>query len=159
MYFSRKRLLMPSASTTRSASEKRASSSKSVFEQQDDAEFARPLLKDQSSVRREQPQNPLPPDPVHRAAKMHGDIVPIGEFFGDAAIARGIVFFEIVQRGVGEHHAEPEGVVGAVALVDRDLGLRPLLLKQDRGIEAGGSATDDRDFHQSLRRRGLLRLF
>src|SRR5205807_6073220 len=77
----------------------------------------------------------------------HGNIVPIGEFLGDAAIARRIVLFEIVQRGVGEHHAEAEGVVGAVALIDRDLGLRPLLSQQDRGIETGRSAADDRNLH------------
>ena len=82
---------------------------------------------------------------------MHRDIVPIGEFLGDAAIAGRIVLFEIVQRGVGEHHPEAEGVVGTVALVDRDLGLRPLLPEQDRGVQAGRPATDDRDLHESLR--------
>src|SRR5713226_934704 len=78
---------------------------------------------------------------------MHGDIIPISEFLGDTAVAWGIVFFEIVQRGVGEHHAEAESVVGAVALVDRDLGVRPLLSKQDRRIETGRSSPDDRDLH------------
>jgi hypothetical protein len=31
---------------------------------------------------------------------MYGDVVPIGEFLGDAAVARRIVFLEIVQRRV-----------------------------------------------------------
>src|SRR5438309_5609120 len=90
---------------------------------------------------------------MHRAAEMHGDIIPIGELLRDAAIARRIVFFEIVERRVGKHHAEAERVVGAVALIDRDLGLRPLLPKQDRGVKTGRSATDDRDLHKGLQRQ------
>ena len=124
----------------------------SASNMQDDAEFARPLLQDQEQLAPRAAAKAVAADPMHRAAEMHGDIVPIGEFLGDAAIARQIVFLEIVERGVGEHHAETEGVVGAVALVDRDLGLRPLFLQQDRSIETRRSATDDRDFHGSLRR-------
>src|SRR5438105_15879316 len=90
---------------------------------------------------------------MHRAAEMHGDIIPIGEFLRDAAIARRIVFLEVVERCVGKHHAEAERVVGAVALIDGDLGSRPLLLEQDRGVKTGGSATDDRDLHKGLRRK------
>ena len=129
------------------------------LEQQDDAEFARPLLQDQKQRAARAAAEAVAADPVHRAAKVNGDIVPVGELLGDAAIARGIVFFEIVESGVGEHHAEAEGVVGAVALIDRDLGLRPLLLEQDRRIETGRSATDNRDLHKSLRRRGTVGLF
>ena len=105
------------------------------LEHQRDAKLARPLLQDQEQHPARAAAETVAADPVHRAAEVHGDIVPIGEFLGDAAIARGVVFLEIVERGVGEHHAEAEGVVGAVALVDRDLGLRPLLLQQDRRIE------------------------
>ena len=90
---------------------------------------------------------------MNRAAEMHRDIVPIGEFLGDAAIARRIVFLEIVERGVGKHHAEAERIVGAVALIDRDVGLRPLLLEQDRGVETGRSAADDRDLHEASARK------
>ena len=119
----------------------------SVSNMQGDAEFARPLLQDQEQRAARAAAEAVAADPVHRAAEVHGDIVPIGEFLGDAAIARRIVFFEIVERGVGKHHAEAEGVVGAVALIDRDLGLRPLLFEQDRGIETGRSSADDRDLH------------
>jgi hypothetical protein len=77
---------------------------------------------------------------------MHGDVVPKANL-GNAAVARRIVFLEIVERGVGEHHAEAEGVVGAVALIDRDLGLRPLLFQEDRGVKTGRSAADNRDRH------------
>ena len=105
------------------------------LELQGNAEFARPLLQDHQQRAARAAAKAVAADPMHRAAEVHGDIVPIGEFLGDAAIARRIVFLEIVQGGVGEHHAEAEGVVGAVALIDRDLGLRPLLLQQDRRIE------------------------
>ena len=73
-------------------------------------------------MRREQPQKPLPPTRWHGAAEVHGDVVPVGEFVGDAAIARRVVALEVVQGLVGKHHAEAESVVGAVALVDGDLG-------------------------------------
>ena len=123
------------------------------LEQQGDAELARPLLQDQQQRPARAAAETVAADPVHRAAEVHGDVVPIGEFLGDAAIARGIVFLEIIQGGIGEHHAEAEGVVGTVALVDRDVGLRPLLFQQDRRIETGRSTTDDRDLHEGLRRR------
>ena len=126
------------------------------LEQQSDAEFARPLLQDQQQPATRAATEAVAADPMHRAPKMHGDIIPIGELLGDAAIARRIVFLEIVEGRVGKHHAETEGVVGTVALIDRDLGLRALLLEQDRGIETGRSATDDRDLHVSLRRSGTM---
>src|SRR5690349_11667293 len=90
---------------------------------------------------------------------MHGDIVPVGEFLGDAAVARRIVLLEIVEGGVGKNDAETEGVVGAIALIDRDDGLRTLLLQQDRGVKAGRSAADDRNLHERLRNRQLSRYF
>ena len=111
------------------------------------AELARPLLQDHQQHAARAAAKAVAADPMHRAAEMHGDIVPIGEFLGDAAIARRIVFFEIVQRRVGKHHAEAEGIVGAVALIDRDIGLRPLFLEQDRRIEPSRSTADDRDLH------------
>src|SRR4029077_7336960 len=92
-------------------------------------------------------------DAVGGAAEVDGDVVPVGEFLGDAAVARRIVFFEIVERRIREHHAEAERVVGSVALIPRDLGLRPLLFQEDRGIETGRSAADYRHLHQRLRSR------
>jgi DNA repair protein RecN (Recombination protein N) len=47
----------------------------------------------------------------------------------------------------GEHDAETEGVIGAIALVDDDLPLGPILLGQEREIEARRSAADNRDPH------------
>ena len=121
------------------------------LEHQGHAEFARALLQDQEQLAARAAAEAIAADPMHRAAEMHRDIIPIGEFLGNAAIARRIVLFEIVQRGVGKYHAEAEGVVGAVALIDRDLGLRPLLPEQDRGVQTGRPAADDRDLHESLR--------
>ncbi len=122
------------------------------LEQQGDAKFARPLLQDQEQPAPRAAAETVAADPVHRIAEVHGDVIPIGELLGDTAIARRIVSFKIVQRGVGKHHAEAKGIVDAVAFVNRDLGLRPLLFKQDRGIEARRSTTDDRDLHEGLRR-------
>ena len=125
------------------------------LEQEMDAELARPVLQDQQQRAPRAAAKAVAADPMHRSLEVDGDVVPIGEFVGDAPVARRIVFFEIVEGGVGEHHAEAKGVVGAVALVDRDLGLRALLLEEDRRIQAGGSATDDRDLHGASR-SGLI---
>ncbi len=49
------------------------------LEQQGDAELARPLLQDQEQRAARAAAETVAADPVHRAAEMHGDIVPIGE--------------------------------------------------------------------------------
>src|SRR6185437_2261196 len=121
------------------------------LELQVDAEIARPFLEDQKKLAPRAAAKAVAGDTVHSAAEMHGDIVPVSELLGDAAVARRIVFLEIVEGGVGKHHAEAERVVGTVALIDRDLGLWPLLFQQNRGVKAGWSAADDRDFHEGLR--------
>ena len=99
------------------------------FEMEVDTELARSLLQDQQQFLPRAAAKAVTPDPMHRAAKMHGDIIPIGELLGDAAVARKVVLFEIVERGVREHHAEAERVVGAVALIDGDIGAWALLLE------------------------------
>ena len=114
-----------------------------------DAEFARPRLQDQQQRAPGAPAKTIAADPMNRSLEMNGNVVPIGELFGDTPVARRIVFFEIVERRIREHHAEAKRVVGAVALIHRDLSLRALLLEQDRRIQAGGSATDDRDLHET----------
>src|ERR1700722_14267866 len=88
---------------------------------------------------------------MHGATEMHGDIVPIGELLRNSTIARRIVFLEIVEGRVGEDDPKAERIVGAVALIDGDFGIGPLLAKQDRSIEPSRSATDDRDLHKGLR--------
>ena len=123
------------------------------FELERYAEFAGALLQDQEQHAPRTAAKAVAADAMDGAAEVHGDVVPIGEFLGDAAVARRIVLLEIVERGIREHHAEAEGVVGAVALIYRDLGLRPLLFQEDRGIETGRSAADYRHLHQRLRSR------
>src|ERR1700759_1232078 len=114
------------------------------------AEFARPLLKDQKQLATRATAETVTSDPVHRAAKMDGYVVPIGEFLGDTPIAGRVVFLKIVQRRIGKHNAEAERVVGGVALIARNLGLRPLLAQKNRRVQTSRSTTDNRDLHQSL---------
>src|SRR6185437_3465133 len=52
---------------------------------------------------------------------------------------------DAAQGLVGEHHAEPERVVGRVALPDGDLVLRAELAGQRREVQAAGTAANDRD--------------
>ena len=61
------------------------------------------------------------------------------------AVGGGIGIGNAGHRGVGEHDAEPERVVGAVALDDPDLVPRVGLLHQQREIERTGTAADADD--------------
>src|SRR6185436_6192878 len=83
----------------------------------------------------------------HLALVDHVDVAPVGEAPADALVGDEVVGLERIERLVGEHHAEAEGVVGAVALVDRDLPARPGLLREQREVQAAGSSSDDADFH------------
>ena len=83
----------------------------------------------------------------HLALVDHVDVAPVGEAAADALVGDGVVGLEGVERLVGEHHAEAEGVVRAVALVDRDVPARPGLLRQQREVQAAGSSSDDADLH------------
>ena len=85
------------------------------------------------------------------AAEMDLDVVPVGEVADDRAVALAVVGLERLQRLVGEHHAEAEGVVRPVALEHGDARLRPGLLHQDREVEPGRAAADDVDLHARLR--------
>ena len=91
-------------------------------------------------------------DAVGGAAEMDLDVVPIGKVADDGAIALAVIALERVERLVGEHHAEAEGIVGPVALEHGDARLRPCLLHQDREIEAGRAAADHVNFHARLHR-------
>src|SRR5581483_7948592 len=124
------------------------------FELQPNTELARPLLQDQQELPSRAAAKAVAADAVHRPAEMHGDVIPISEFLGDTAIARRVIFFEIIEGRIGKYHAEAEGVVSTIALIDRDLGLRPLLFQQDRGVKAGRAAANDRDLHARLRAVG-----
>jgi S-adenosylmethionine synthetase len=85
------------------------------FEQQMDAEFAGAVLQDQHQ---------------QRAARTAAEAV--------AAVGR----LEGVERLVGEDHAEAKRVIGLVALVQRDIPMRPGLLGQDGEEQARRPAAD-----------------
>src|SRR5262249_52214687 len=84
------------------------------------------------------------------AAEMDLDVIPVGEMADDGAVAFAIVALEGVERLVGEHDAEAEGIVGAIALEHDDPRLWPFALHQDREIEAGRPTADDLNFHARL---------
>src|SRR6185295_2848583 len=74
-------------------------------------------------------------------------VAPVGEAAPDAFVGDGVVSLEGIERLVGEHHAEAEGVVRAVALVYRHLPARPGLLRQQREVQTSRPAADHADFH------------
>ena len=57
----------------------------------------------------------------HRAAVMHGDVVPVDEGIADRSGTLDIVSVKVRQRVLGQHDAPAEGIVGLVALDDDDL--------------------------------------
>src|SRR3989441_5888518 len=85
------------------------------------------------------------------------DVAPVGEAAADRFVRRRVVVAERAQGLVGEHHAEAEGIVGAVALVDRDLPARPSLLREQREVQPARSAADNADLHRLAVSRVLPR--
>src|SRR5580704_15392212 len=80
------------------------------------------------------------------------DIVPIREIGGDSVVTLAVVGREGIEGFIGENHAEPEGVVAAIALEHDEARVRPGFLHQNREIEAGRPAADDVNLHAHLRR-------
>ena len=75
--------------------------------------------------------------------EMDRDVVPIGEILQDRGMADRIVAPEDIEGLVGEDDAEAERVVGAIALIQRDIALGAGLFQQDREIEAGRPAAEN----------------
>jgi hypothetical protein len=94
------------------------------FEVQPHPERPGALLHQQQKLPARAAAESVAADALDVALAMDLDVVPIGEGGGELGVALLVVGLEGVERLVGEHHAEAEGVVGAVALVDVDLGLR-----------------------------------
>ncbi len=69
------------------------------------------------------------------------DVGPVAHLPGDGAERRGVGGPQVVERFVGEDHAETERVVGAVALVDGYFG-EIALLEQDGGQQPSRTAAD-----------------
>src|SRR5262249_49791199 len=76
------------------------------------------------------------------------DVAPVGETSADHLVRGDVVRLEGVERLVGKDHAEAEGVVRAVPLVDRDVPARPGFLRKQREVEAARPAADHRDLHE-----------
>jgi hypothetical protein len=111
------------------------------------AQFRRAVPEDQEQGPARAAAEAVSADPVHRVLEVDRNVVPIGEFAGDPLVARKVVLLEVVEGRVREDDTEAEGVVGPVALVDRDVRVRPLLLQQDREIKPRWAAADDRRLH------------
>jgi hypothetical protein len=75
------------------------------------------------------------------------DRIPVHAVLGQGRAQHRVGVVDAGQGRVGEDHAEAEGVVGAVALEDRDLAARIGGTGQGRGEEPSGTATDHRDAH------------
>ncbi|MXZ14412.1 MAG: hypothetical protein F4Y76_02715 [Acidimicrobiales bacterium] len=86
---------------------------------------------------------PSPVADVHRA--------PVTELRLDRSDRIGIGLGEVGERLVGEHHAEPERVAAAVALVHGDVVVRVLLGHQDAEEQARRTAPDAGDLHRGIR--------
>ena len=150
---SRMRELMPSATTTRSASADRRIERRDFRLVLDlHAERARAPAQNLQQRPARAAAEAVAADAVGGAAEMDLDVVPVGKVPDDGAIALAVIALERVERLVGEHHAEAEGIVGPVALEHGDARLRPCLLHQDREIEPGRAAADHVNFHARLHR-------
>ena len=93
----------------------------------------------------------MPGRPHDGAAVVDLDVLPARGRRGHRLVGLGIGLADVLQGLVGEHHAEAEGVLEPVPLVDGDLVARVVALEQDGEIEAGGPRADDRDFHRGGR--------
>src|SRR5712692_4745577 len=111
------------------------------------AEIARAVLQDVEQRHARAAAEAVATRSHHLPLVDHVDVAPVGEAPADALVGDQIVGLERVERLVGEHHAEAEGVVGPVPLVDRDLPARPGLFRQESEVEAAGSPSDDAYFH------------
>jgi hypothetical protein len=86
------------------------------------------------------------------AADMDVDVVPVGKAGRDALERLGIRRPEVLHRLIGEHHAPAERIVRPVAFQHRDLSVWARLLQQQRKVESGGPAANDRNLHSNASR-------
>src|SRR6267378_2805736 len=114
------------------------------------AEIARAVLQDVEQRHARAAAEAVASRAYHLPFVDHVDVAPVGETPADALVGDQVVGLERVERLVGEHHAEAEGVVGAVALVDRDLPARPGFLREEREVQAAGPRQDFQDIFQRL---------
>ncbi len=117
----------------------------------------RPALEDPEQLLAAQRAEPVPARPRLMPAVVDVDVGPVDEVVGDLAVAERIGVLEHRQRLIGEHHAEPEGVLGAVALEDDDLAVGRHPAHEDGEVQPAGAAAGYRDPHGVSLTRGLRR--
>ena len=88
----------------------------------------------------------------HPALDVHVDVVPMSEAVEDLGGADRVVRAQVVHGLVGEHDAPAEGVVGPVALHDRDLVGGIAQLHGDREVQPRRPAADANDPHRWISR-------
>jgi len=84
------------------------------------------------------------------APVVDGDVVPVGEVPRDLRVRLVVGLGEGVEGRVGEDHAEPERVVGPVALNDEDVVGRIGLLHEQREVEPRRPGADTDDLHAGI---------
>ena len=93
------------------------------------------------------------PDPIDADAfPMHAqfDVAPLLEARGDERQRLRISRAEELERFIGEHHAEAEGRMRVVLLVDRHVGIGQFAPDAVGGVQAGRASTQDLDLHLSI---------
>jgi len=87
---------------------------------------------------------------VDLAPEVDVDVVPAGELLLHLPVDARVGVLDPPEGLVGEHHAEPEGVVGGVPLPDGDLVLRLEMLGERREVETAWPAADHSDAHREF---------
>ena len=118
-----------------------------VLEGELDAKCARALLQDVEERLARAAAEAVARRAQDRTLEVDVDVVPMGEAAANLGIALGVRVAEVGERRVGEDDAEAEGVVRAVALVDRHVGVRPGLLHENGEGEPARPAAQARDLH------------
>src|SRR4051794_17269461 len=91
------------------------------FEAQRHAEFTRATLEDLEQTLASDPDEPMPARRDRLASKVHVDIVPMCELFGDLSGRDRIVAGDVLDREIGEDNAPAECHPARVAFEDLDL--------------------------------------
>ena len=112
-----------------------------------DAEFGAALLEDLEQPAPAHGRKAVAAAGDDLAAVVHVDVVPAGELALHLPVDAGVGVLDAAEGLVGEHHAEAEGVIGRVALPDRDLGGGQELAGQGGEVEPAWPAACDRDAH------------
>src|SRR6202171_4083922 len=82
--------------------------------------------------------------------EVHLDVVPVAEGIENFAMRLRIGGLQIAKRLIRKHHTPTKGVVGAVALDDRNIVSRIGPFHQQRQIQAGRPSSDADDTHHEL---------